>query len=74
MAKYTGSLVYKGAITEVDGDIIVVEQKKVGKGQDQITIEEPYNLSEKLRNEYVGRLVSISIKEDTELEPIESME
>lgn len=66
MAKYTSSFTAKGLL-EID-NMTITEIKKTKDGD----IESVYNFLEYLRN-FDGKIVSVTIKEDVELEPIEEL-
>lgn len=66
MAKYTSSFTAKG-ILELD-NMTITEVKKTKDGD----IESVYNFLEYLQA-FDGKIISVSIKEDVELEPIEEL-
>ena len=68
MAKFTGSLGYKGIVAKVDDAFFIIEERKINK---DVTIQEHFNLTDQL-NEYVGKHVALTIKEDEDLEPVDT--
>jgi hypothetical protein len=68
MAKYTGSLGFKGLVTQIDDHFYIVEERKVNK---DLTVLERFDLTDQLL-QYVGKQITLTIKEDEELEPMDS--